>query len=50
MYAAVVAFAILSEKQLTVRNFFEHVDMAGTGEIVHKTKIQRPTVKFVSLD
>ena len=36
---------ILSEKQLAVWDFFEHVDMAGTGEIARKTKIPRPTVK-----
>ncbi|MFA5986971.1 MAG: Fic family protein [Parcubacteria group bacterium] len=36
---------LLSEKQLAVWKFFEHVEMAGTGEIVTGTNIPRPTVK-----
>ncbi|MFA7319736.1 MAG: Fic family protein [Parcubacteria group bacterium] len=36
---------LLSEKQLAVWKFFEHVEVAGTGEIVKSTNIPRPTVK-----
>ena len=36
---------LLSEKQLAVWKFFEHVEIAGTGEIVTGTNIPRPTVK-----
>jgi Fic family protein len=38
---------VLSEKQLAVWKFFEHVELAGTGEIVKGTNIPRPTVKQV---
>jgi Fic family protein len=36
---------LLSEKQLAVWKFFEHAEVAGTGEIVKSTNIPRPTVK-----
>ncbi|EKE15092.1 MAG: hypothetical protein ACD_12C00150G0002 [uncultured bacterium] len=36
---------LLSEKQLAVWKFFEHAEVAGTGEIVTSTSIPRPTVK-----
>jgi Fic family protein len=36
---------LLSEKQLAVWNFFEQIEVAGTGEIVKGTNIPRPTVK-----
>lgn len=36
---------LLSEKQLAVWKFFEHIEVAGTGEIADGTSIPRPTVK-----
>lgn len=38
---------LLSKKQLTVWQYIQKVDEAGTGEIVEKTKIPRATVKQV---
>lgn len=38
---------LLSEKQLAIWKFFEHVEITGTGEIVIGTNIPRPTVKQV---